>query len=386
MMANYDTFYFCGNIEINNSEEIYIAEDIENNQYIALTEEQSGFNHFTGYYLDSWNTSRDGTGTKYLPGELIDNPSSNHFYAIWKKPPKYLITAEQLENVADTIRICAGTSTKLSYPWGFIEGINTITNNFENFLNGTITNLYLKANSIRDFAFYYHSNLTSVNFPNCTSIGNSAFYRCSNLISINFPACTTIGNFVFYMCSNLTSINFPVCITIGSCAFSQCSSLTSIDFPSCTTIGFSAFYQCSSLTSINFPACTTIRENAFYQCPNLISINFPTCTTIGSAFGYCINLTSISFPSCTKISGTAFKNCYRLLSAYFLNSSIPSLQYSSVFSSTPIAGFTSYTNGIYGSIFVRASMLEAFKSKTNWAYYSSRFVGLTDEEIASLEN
>ena len=337
-MANYDTFYFYNNLEF---EEVYVDENIENNQGIAITEADSHF-RYAGYYIDNWNTARDGSGVKYLPGDLIDNPETNTFYAIWKKPPKYLVTAEQLEQVADTIRICAGTDTKLSYPWGFIEGINIITNNnFKNFLNGTMTDLYLKVNSIRDSAFYNCSNLTTANFPACTTIGNNAFNTCSNLISINFPVCTSIGGSAFYSCSNLISINFPVCTSIENYAFYYCSSLTSINFPFCITIGSSAFRGCSHLTSINFPSCTWIGSNAF-------------------------------------------AGCHRLLSAYFLNSSIPSLQQSIAFGSTPIAGYTSYTSGIYGSIFVRASMLKAFKSATNWAYYSKRMVGLTDEEITNL--
>ena len=364
-MANYDTFYFYDNLEQNETEGVYILENIENNQGIAITEADSHFS-YAGYYIDNWNTARDGSGIKYLPGDLIDNPETNIFYAIWKKPPKYLITAEQLEQVADTIRICAGTSTKLSYPWGFIERINIIAQkDFKNFLNGTMTNLSLEVSSIRDHAFYNCSNLTSINFPICTSIGDHAFYSCPNLTSINFPACISIGSYAFGNCSNLSSINFPICTLIENAAFRGCRSLTSIDFPSCTSIGSFAFYVCYNLTSVNFPACTIIGSSAFDSCSNLTSINFPVCTSIKSY---------------------AFRSCFKLLSAYFLNSSIPSLQYSNVFSSTPISGYTSYTNGIYGSIFVRASMLGAFKSATNWAYYANRFVGLTDEEIASLEN
>ena len=408
-MANYDTFYFYDNLEQNETEGVYILENIENNQGIAITEADSHFS-YAGYYIDNWNTARDGSGIKYLPGDLIDNPETNIFYAIWKKPPKYLITAEQLEQVADTIRICAGTSTKLSYPWGFIERINIIAQkDFKNFLNGTMTNLSLEVSSIRDHAFYNCSNLTSINFPICTSIGDHAFYSCPNLTSINFPSCTSIESYAFYYCSNLTSINFPICtsigdhafyscpnltsinfpacISIGSYAFGNCSNLSSINFPICTLIENAAFRGCRSLTSIDFPSCTSIGSFAFYVCYNLTSVNFPACTIIGSsAFDSCSNLTSINFPVCTSIKSYAFRSCFKLLSAYFLNSSIPSLQYSNVFSSTPISGYTSYTNGIYGSIFVRASMLGAFKSATNWAYYANRFVGLTDEEIASLEN
>jgi len=87
---------------------------------------------------------------------------------------------------------------------------------------------------------------------------------------------------------------------------------------------------------------------------------------------------------CATISSYAFRRCYRLLSAYFLGTSVPELQHSNAFLSTPIAGYTSSTGGVLGSIFVRASLLTSFQSATNWAYFSERFVSLTDEEIAAL--
>lgn len=277
---------------------------------------------------------------------------------------KYFITAEQLEKVADAIREnCTLNDTKLSYPWGFIEKTSNINGVFENFINGTMSNIYLKVESLESYIFYWYSNLISINCPFCSRIGSSAFYRCSNLISISFPACTLIDNYAFASCSNLTSIKFPICTTINSNAFYECSKLTSIELPVCSIIGTNAFEGCRNLTSINFPACTLISARAFRSCTYLNTISFPVCTTINSA---------------------AFSSCYRLLSAYFLGSSIPSLAYSDTFYSTPIANFTSYTSGEYGSIFVRASMLEAFKSATNWTYYSDRIVGLTDEEIVNL--
>ena len=297
-MANYDTFYFYDNLEQNETEGVYILENIENNQGIAITEADSHFS-YAGYYIDNWNTARDGSGIKYLPGDLIDNPETNIFYAIWKKPPKYLVTAEQLETVADAIREnCTRTDTKLSYPWGFIEGIEDDGEQYLiNFLNGEISYVKCSVSYLSNYAFFYNSNI----------------------ISVNFPACATIGSYAFYKCSNLTSISFPVCTTLGTNAFRECS-----------------------------------------------------------------NLTLISFPACTSIGVYAFRECHKLLSAYFLGSNIPLLASSNTFSYTPIANFTSYTSGEYGSIFVRASMLKAFKSATNWAYFSNRMVGLTDEEIANL--
>ena len=49
--------------------------------------------------------------------------------------------------------------------------------------------------SIRNYAFYYLSSLTSIEIPNSvTSIGNYAFANCQNLTSITIPSSvTTIG-------------------------------------------------------------------------------------------------------------------------------------------------------------------------------------------------
>ena len=100
----------------------------------------------------------------------------------------------------------------------------------------------------------------------------------------------------------------------------------------------------------------------------------------------CEKLSTASFPKCTKLAGQSiFAKCYKLLSLYLLGSDVVTLSNSNTFSSTPIAGYTASTGGVYGSIFVRASLLTAFQSATNWAYFSSRMVGLTDEEIAALE-
>lgn len=349
--------FYKNNINITGVDDPYIS-----SSNITPTMEVTGF-IYPGYIIDNWNTKADGSGTKYTIGEAVEDSS---YYAIWKKPPKYLVTAEQLEMVADAIREnCTRTDTKLSYPWGFIDGIEDDGEQYlTDFLNGEISYINIPLLSLPALVFYYNSNITSVKFPVCTTISESAFYGCSKLTSINFPSCTTIGNSAFEYCSNLTSISFPVCTLIGYGAFNGCNYLRSINFPACTSISGCAFEYCYNLTSISFPVCTFIGLQAFYMCSS--------------------NLTSISFPACTTISGAAFSQCYRLLSAYFLGSSIPSLMYSNAFISTPIANFTPYTSGEYGSIFVRASMLEEFKSATNWVYYSDRMVGLTDEEIANL--
>jgi hypothetical protein len=101
---------------------------------------------------------------------------------------------------------------------------------------------------IGEKAFYYGSNLTSIELPNTIkSIGNYAFYRCSSLQNIVIPdSVTTIGDFAFYWCNSLTTVNLPDALTdIGRYAFYWCYRMASLEIPqSVTTLGDFAFYYC----------------------------------------------------------------------------------------------------------------------------------------------
>ena len=236
--------------------------------------------------------------------------------------------------------------------------------------------------SIRRYAFYGYSGLTSISFPACTSIGGYAFYSCTGLKTISFPACTSIGTYAFYSCAGLETISFPACMSIGAYAFYSCAGLETISFSACTYIGDSAFSGCRNLTSISFPACTRINSLAFTNCTSLTSVSFPEVTWIASsAFLSCSSLALASFPKCSIIYSYAFQKCYNLLSLYLITSSVCKLQHSNVFSSTPIAGYTTSTGGVYGSIYVPMSLLSAYQASTNWTYFSSRFVGVNSEDV-----
>lgn len=226
-------------------------------------------------------------------------------------------------------------------------------------------------------AFAYCSNLTTVSFPSCTRIGANAFYSCSSLTTVSFPSCTSIGGYAFYYCSKLTTVSFPSCTSISNYAFAYCTSLTTVSFPSCTSIGSYAYTNCSRLTTVSFSSCTSIGANAFMYCSSLTATSFPLCTSIGnSAFAYCYSLTTVSFPSCTSIGANAFNRCYNLLSLYLTGSSVANLSNSNAFTSAPIAGYTTSTGGVYGSIFVPSSLYSTYIASTNWVYFSSRFVSV----------
>lgn len=265
---------------------------------------------------------------------------------------------------------------------------------------------FLSCTNIKQYAFTECSRLISINFPECTTIGDYAFSRCSQLTSIDFPKCSIIGDYAFMNCLSLNSINFPECTSIGTSVFVNCSYLTTIDFSKCITIMSSTFKGCTRITTAIFPMCTLISNAVFDGCKSLVTISFPECVTIGDyAFRSCTSLTNVyfskctsvgayafnvntklttaSFPTCIQFGTQAFCKDYHLLSLYLLGSVVPGFG-TNMFSSTPISNYTTSTGGVYGSIFVKASMLASFKTATGWSTYSARMVGLTDAEIEAL--
>lgn len=208
------------------------------------------------------------------------------------------------------------------------------------------------------------------------TIGSYAFYGCQSLITASFPNVTNIGNYAFNSCSALTTISFPSATNIGMYAFNNCNALTTASFPSATSIGMYAFRSCYSLITANFPNVTSIDNSVFYSCTALTTASFPNISYIGtSAFANCYSLTTISFPSATSICSYAFRNCYRLLSLYLLGSSVPTLSIGA-FYSTPIGDYTTSTGGVYGSVYVPASLYSSYLTETNWSDIAARIVSV----------
>ena len=168
----------------------------------------------------------------------------------------------------------------------------------------------------------------------------------------------------------------PFVEEIGRHAFASCKFLTTANLPQATTIGSYAFYFCKSLTFINLPQATTIESYAFYYCNALTSIDLPQAITIKNyAFGYCSALTSVSLLKVATIGTSAFRSCYNLLSLYLPGNTIPTLV-STAFVSTPISTYTTSTGGVYGSIYVPASLVASYKAASVWSLYSARITSI----------
>lgn len=271
----------------------------------------------------------------------------------------------------------------------------------EGILTGTVSELYtIASGSLRSYAFTSQRTvLASVNMPNITSIGGSAFNDCRSLQTVSFDNCLYIGGYAFQNCSMLQSVSFPACTNIGSGAFDRCSSLRSAIFPQvqsilgnafsgCTSLSYFsasnciyvdayAFYKCTSLSDVHLPNCSYVNSSAFDLCSNLKEISLPECSYIGPmAFSNCSSLEVVYLTKCKTLSNRAFTKCNRLKSLYLLSTSIVNIPQSQVFESTPIA-LSSYL-GYYGSIYVPASLVDAYKSATYWSYYSDRITSYVE--------
>lgn len=134
------------------------------------------------------------------------------------------------------------------------------------------------------------------------------------------------------------SIGATTLSSLRNRAFADCYEITAASFPNCRSIGSSAFFNCGSLATVYFPECLRIEEDAFIDCGQLQSISFPKCQYIG---------------------GLAFAYCSSLSVAYFLGSSVPSMD-NSVFWHAPIS-----------SIYVLPSMVDEFIYTSGWADYAN---------------
>ena len=159
-----------------------------------------------------------------------------------------------------------------------------------------------------------------------------------------------VSNNVFYNYGNIQTVNLPYATIIYDNAFGNCYSLSQVSLPVCSYLAFGVFQACYSLSQVSLPMCAYIDNQAFYGCSSLSQVSLPMCSYIGwYAFTDCISLNQITI-------------------GY---SSMCSLNGSDAFTNTSIASGT-------GSIYVPASLVDAYKSAENWSYFSSQIFPISE--------
>jgi len=207
---------------------------------------------------------------------------------------------------------------------------------------------------IKSYWCQSNSHIYGIQAINVDEVKLYAFDSCSLLSYVSLPKCSLIGGSAFVR-TNIQDLYLPSCKSIGGTAFAYCSSLQNVSLPIVTYIGAYAFNSCSLLQNVSIPECISISNYCFSWCKNLAYLSLPKCKTIGSY---------------------AFCSCAKLESLYLLQSSVATLG-TYAFTSTPMSISTFL--GYFGSIYVPASLVDAYKSANRWSVYSDRITAYVEE-------
>ena len=245
--------------------------------------------------------------------------------------------------------------------------------------------LYPYTNYIGNYVFQSCTSLTEIDLKDMKSIveaGTSIFDGCTNLsvIYINNEGYRTAQGWSEY--SSLMSLinNTPALSFENGLLYGSISAISSTDWtelrispidilyvslPNCTSVSMATFRFCYELTSVSLPMCENLGKGVFQRCRSLDSIYLPVVSIIDSyCFNDCSSLSQVSLPVCSYIGENAFQDCYLL--------SIITIGYSGV-CSLPYDAFNGTTIGDgTGSIYVPASLVDAYKTAENWSMYSSQ--------------
>lgn len=166
--------------------------------------------------------------------------------------------------------------------------------------------------------------------------------------------------------------------TINDYSFHSCESLKSIKSTSVTLIRNNAFCLARGLETAYFPNLTDLCVGAFRQCYNLKEVVFRklNCFRLDAeTFGDCSKLEKVDLGKVTNISGYGvFKNCGALTALILRQSDvIVNLTVNTAFLNSSIANGT-------GLIYVPNSLLEQYKTATNWSVFAEQFRAIEGSE------
>lgn len=226
------------------------------------------------------------------------------------------------------------------------------------------------------------TSLTAEDLAGVSSIRPFAFYNCTSLTSVTIPNdVVVIGNDAFNGCEHLTGLALPNSVqTIGNYAFAECNRITTITIPSGVRHLFDeVFYYCTGLTTINYNAeylTTGPTDKGTFESAG--SDTNGTAVVIGDSvqeipsylFGvkFSSNIKTISVGyNVTTIGANAFSGNANITSITINASTIPALANVNAFDGTNNC-----------PIYVPADMVSDYQSANVWSSLSSRIQAIPE--------
>lgn len=172
----------------------------------------------------------------------------------------------------------------------------------------------------------------------------------------------------------ITSYSNDRITQVGACAFQYCQALKFVKIPNAVECGIYAFSNDEALININAPNVILFGNYSFYHCILLRVEEFPNLKTLGYySFYECVSLTKLRAHKLVSIGTGSFAST-GLKILIIGNNTICALNNTNAFLSTPIASGTGY-------IYVPKSLVDSYKSATNWSVYANQFRALEDYTV-----
>ena len=205
-------------------------------------------------------------------------------------------------------------------------------------------------NSFQKYVDLLSGDVTSVSDENATSVRNSCFNSCKKLQEVYLPNVTTIGSSAFRSCEMLSKINIQNVETLDYSALAGCYRITELYLPKAITIDQSACNGISGLKKVTLGNVRKIGRNAFDGNINCEEIDISLNENVGG-------------DASDGIYNNAFYRNEKLSKLTIRGAALIELEGPSAFAGTAIAYRT-------GKIYVDPSMVETYKTATNWSNYS----------------
>lgn len=202
----------------------------------------------------------------------------------------------------------------------------------------------------------------------------------SYLENIELPKETKVITNYLFRATNITSVELPSTLEeIGYSSFMECKYLALTELPSSvTSIGKNCFQGCGNLALTELPSTlVTLEDYAFINCSNLALTELPSSITV---------LQTGVFNNCKKIKQlNILGKIEKFYTGCFSSSGLTTLKMpnieavpqlvdgENVFKNSPLA------NG-EGTIYVPDSLVEDFKSETNWSAYADQIKPISEAE------
>lgn len=237
-------------------------------------------------------------------------------------------------------------------------------------------------------------------FANCTGVetlslntsivGDNAFENCTSLtlVNVQYDGLVSVGSDIFSNCTSLSLIKIPYgwyASYVSAEGWSQYSSLmdenqpwlsftdglvwgaaTYLDSTFKTTLGITS----NQVVSVSLPECVSVGRSCFLEFHALKDVYLPKCEYLdGGAFYGANYMNGIELPVCSYIGNYAFYWC-----AYSF--SYIKLGYSGV---CVVGGAQAFAQASpLNSIYVPASLVDAYKSAQYWSSLSARILPIPE--------